>query len=337
MLRGTASLSQSTIFPYWLLFLTALPSCTPSTVNAPVPVAAMERAQAVPEASGQAAEAAPAAAAVVAGESDRPAAAEDQLEQRAREIERLQAEINELREREARLRASLRRVLATLGSAEDGGPDAPPAGQALRQRAAETQTAGALAGARAALAEERQRRQQVEAELARLKQETSTVPYAQDQAAGTDLAAARQEVAQLRAALRDERAARERLAEDFRVLQDRVAANATATDAPELRARLEQLEQEKQRIAESFNRSLAESQQRTAALERDLALARAASAATAGDGAPATSVQAENSALRTQLTEEQGRTEDLASKLRMAMRVADLIFKMQAQQGQPQP
>jgi predicted RNase H-like nuclease (RuvC/YqgF family) len=341
MMRGaTQRLSQSSFVRYWLLLFTALPSCAPSTVNAPLPVAAIERAETaptVPGAGGQPPEAAPSAAPVLAGEPDRPAMLEEQLEQRAREIERLQAEINDLREREVQLRASLHRVLATLGTTEDGGTADPKAGQALRQRATETQTTGALAGARAALTEERQRRQHVESELARLKEETSTVPYAQDAAAGADLAVARQEVSRLRAALQDERAARERLAEDFRLLQQRAAANAAATDAPELRARLEQLEQGKKRIAESFNHSLAESQQRTAALEHDLALARATSAATAGDGAAVTSVQAENTALHTQLEEEHRRTEDLAGKLRIAMRVADLIFKMQAQQSQQQP
>ncbi len=105
---------------------------------------------------------------------------------------------------------------------------------------------------------------------------------------------------------------------------------------------------------ESFNRSLAASQQRTADLERQLAASQAAAAAAAAGAAanPApgqpvpvaapsegetASVRAENSALRARLDEEHRRTEELAAKLRVATRVTDLIFKMQAQQAQAQP
>jgi len=360
---GKARLNRAAIIPYPLLLVVVLCACTPPAATTSAPIDTLDRPEPIhapAAAAGQPAASGPDTSATPVAAPEPAASVEDQLAEREREVERLQAEVKEMRAREVELRASLRRVLAVVG--EEG---------ATGVNAAQAQAAGALAGARAALAEERerrrkleaelarltketstvpsagsnatsddlaqerQRRHQLEAELERLKQETSTAPYAHN-AAGEELLAAGQEVSQLRAALQDERAARERLAEDFRRLQEDLASNAATAESPELRARVEQLEQEKQRITASFTRSLAESQQRTAALERDLALARAAVAATGGNGPAISSVQAENATLRGRLEEEHRRTEELAGKLRMAMRVADLIFKMQSQQEQPQ-
>jgi chromosome segregation ATPase len=281
---------------------------------------------------------------VLAREHERSVALQEQLEQRLQEVERLRGEVVQLRQHEGALQARLDEVVAsrgTVAAAPARGPAAASAASTQRaHREAEAQSAGAIAGLRAALADEQQRREQVETELARLKEETSAPPYEHSGATAADLAAAKQEVAQLRTALEDERAARERLAQDFRALQERAvtertAAEAASGDAPQVRTRLQELEEEKQNITQSFNRSLTESQERATELERQLALARSTSDPSAGDGGAA-SVRAENTALRSRLDEEHRRTEELGAKLKVAMRVTDLIFKMQAQQALPQ-
>ena len=143
------------------------------------------------------------------------------------------------------------------------------------------------------------------------------------------------------------------MADELRALQqrnERAAAPEVTTENADLQSRIEGLRAEKDAIMESFNRSLAASQQRTAELERQLAATQAAaagaaaSAATAGAPAAAAppesetaSMRAENTALRARLDEEHRRTEGLAAKLRVATRITDLIFKMQAQQAQAQP
>jgi chromosome segregation ATPase len=207
---------------------------------------------------------------------------------------------------------------------------------------AEAEAAGAIAGLRAALADEKARRRRAEAQLVRLKEETSTPPYGPEASTQAALVAARQEVSRLRAELEKAHAAQKRMAEEFRALQERAAADHAAAQAagptsPELRARLHALEEEKRNITQSFNRSLAESQRRADELERQLALARATPGARVQGESEVSAARAENEALRHQLDEERQRTEKLAAKLRIATRVTDLIFKMQGQQAQPPP
>ena len=346
---GTLLLKRCALLPCPVVLFSVLWSCTPQAMTAPVPIPGasssdMDRSTGIVSGRvyvlGQ----------VLAREHERSGALQQQLDQRSQDVERLQAEVTQLRQHESELQAKLDEVVASRnsrgsaprGEAAETSTGAVVAAAERRHREAEAQSAGAMAGLRAALADEQQRREQTETELARLKEETSTPPFAQNSTAEADLATAKQEVVQLRTALEDERAARERLAQDFRALQERVGTEHTTTaavsgDGPELRTRtrLQELEEEKQNLTQSFNRSLAESQQRTAELERQLALTRSASSASARDG-DAASVRAENTALRSRLDEEHRRTEQMEAKLRVALRVTDLIFKMQAQQTQPQ-
>jgi hypothetical protein len=199
----------------------------------------------------------------------------------------------------------------------------------------ETAPAAVVTALHAEVAQEQHRREAAETQLARLKEETSSPPLGQSDGAPAALVAAKQEVADLHRALDEERATRQRLAEALRALQEQPVKPSTHADGDganaELRARLEQLEAEKQALVESFNRSLSVSQQHSAELEAQLQAAAGRGAA-AGEVA---TVQAENAALRTRLDEEHRRTEALAAKLQLATRVTDLIFKMQAQQAQP--
>ncbi|MFQ5667650.1 MAG: hypothetical protein ACE5I7_14655, partial [Candidatus Binatia bacterium] len=216
--------------------------------------------------------------------------------------------------------------------------------------AVDAQRARVLAAVRAQLVHEQQRRQAAESELARLKAETASSAYGDTGSAASELAAAKLEIADLRRALGTERAARARLAQELRVLQERERqAAARVQDATssssELQARLKSLQAEKDAVVASFKQSLAASQKRTAELEQELAGARAVAAAAAAtasltpsapEDGELRSIRSENTALRARLDDEHRRTEALAAKLKIASRVTDLIFRMRAQQVQPQ-
>jgi predicted RNase H-like nuclease (RuvC/YqgF family) len=299
----------------------------------------------------------------LAHERELSTALQQLVDERTRDVQRLRVEVKQLRKNQTELRAALDRALATANAAGTAAaPSGITPGGAGAQPSAEGAQAPSTAAAAAAaaeqlrheleqqqartkrlqsdLAQEQQRRTQVETELSRLKQETSSPPYGPAHASDAELASAKREVVELRTALDRERATRERLAQDFQALQQRADAASAGTQSAnaensELRAQLKQLQEEKQKITDSFNRSLAESQQRTTALESQLAQARTADNANTTPAGQLSSIRAENSALRARLDEEHRRTEELAAKLKVATRVTDLIFKMQAQKSTP--
>jgi len=290
----------------------------------------------------------------------RSAALQTQLDQRTRDLTWLEAEVEEVRQRESKLRAELESITSARAAgtvrqsaetataaagpppakgkpeAEVGAAAPPPGGRA--DTAAQE---AAVASLRATLAAEQERRQRVESELARLKEETSHPPYGGGAGNEAGLSAARDEVVQLRTALEQERAERKRLAENFHALEERAAQETgRAPDAAataEMQSRLERLQAEKQTLMDSLNRSLAASEGRVAELEQQLSAVRAegSEARSKSKGAPGVdlgSIRAENSALRARLDEEHRRTEELTAKLKLVTRVTDLIFKMRAQQ-----
>ncbi len=303
---------------------------------------------------------------MLAREQERNVALQQQLDERGQQIDQLQAEVQQLRQQAAEWRAAADReaspAAAALavdtqearpaeGGADKQGEGAPPApapaavqAEAPGDAPAPPEAQGGLAviaSLRVALTQEQQRREAAETQLERLKEETSTPPLAAPGDPAVELATAKSEIVDLRDALAAERAQRERLADELRALQEQPARAPQTEDSPEnaeLEARIDRLRAEKDAVTENFNRSLAASQQRTAELERQLAAAQAAAAAdTASDDSDGKSVRADNQALRARLDEEHRRTEELAAKLRVATRVTDLIFKMQAQQAQAPP
>ncbi|MFI5365967.1 MAG: hypothetical protein ACHQ4J_10115 [Candidatus Binatia bacterium] len=292
----------------------------------------------------------------LAREQQRTTALQAQLDERAHQIEQLQAEVTQLRDHETALQSALDRAATEQAAARAAAHDAQKAGaskSAAGETPAETTTGNAaesdrahateVASLRTSLAQEKQRRQKAESELTRLKEETSTPALADAGAPGNDLAAAKREIADLRTTLADERAARTRLAAQLHNLERRAAPSRTPDATPQdadLRARLKALEEERQAAVDSFNRSLTASQEHTAELERQLAAERetnAAAAAAPSVAGEVASIRSENTALRERLDEEHRRTEQLAAKLKLATRVTDLIFKMQSQQGQEPP
>jgi len=268
-------------------------------------------------------------------ERARTATLQRQLDERTQEVQTLRAEVGQLRGGATADEAPA--AAASTGAAPAAAAPAAAAGidGTGTPPGSPTPVPQALAALRSELAHETQRRVVAEDELARLKRETSTSPF--EKAAGPEkqleaLVVAKQQVAALQTALAEERRTRERLTDELRALQAR-SAGATAADAEDaaMRHQIETLQREKDLLVDAFNRSLAESQRRSAELEQVLAVARSASgsddAGTAGAG-----LRIENETLRQRLDEERRRTDELAAKLRAATRVADLIFKMQAQE-----
>jgi predicted RNase H-like nuclease (RuvC/YqgF family) len=348
----------SILLPFVPVFLSILPACVP-LAGSPRPLTESAGPEAVASSPGMIAGGAPVPAQVLARERELSAALQQLVEERTRDVQRLRIEIKQLRQGQADLRAALDRALATANaggaaSAPSGisagntaaqasadSAKAPSAAAAAAAAAAEQmrrdleQRQAATARLQSALVQEQQRREQVETELSRLKQETSSPPYGGGHASEAELTSAKREVAELQTALDQERAARERMAQDFRALQQRADAESAGTGSTnaentELRLQLKQLEEEKHKITESFSRGLAESQQRATELEGQLAQAHTMDNANTTSAGDLTNIRAENSALRTRLDEEHRRMEELAAKLKIATRVTDLIFKMQA-------
>ncbi len=258
-------------------------------------------------------------------ERTRTTALQQQLDERTREVQALQAEVAQIRGGGAPTAvpaASATTAAAAAGTEAAGTPPGPPA-----------PAPQAVAALRSELAQETKRRAVAEEELARLKHETSTSPF--QKATGPEkqleaLVVVKQQVVALQGALAEERRTREQLADELRTLQARSAGvtPAGAEDAA-MRSQIEALQREKDTLVDAFDRSLAESQRRSAELEQALAAARSQPAT--DDGSPAGgTLRAENETLRRRLDDERRRTDELAAKLRAATRVADLIFKMQA-------
>jgi chromosome segregation ATPase len=186
-------------------------------------------------------------------------------------------------------------------------------------------TSAADAALRRELAKERERRQALESELIRLKEETSSPVYGERMVRESEYLSVKQELVDLRRVAEEDRHARDRLAEQLRTLQSSQGQVAgAASDNPEQRAQVESLQRERDQIITNLNKTLTASQQRAAELETALAAAKS--------GGGDTSVREENLSLRSRLDEQRRHTEQLEAKLRVATRVADLIFRMQAQQ-----
>ncbi len=250
-------------------------------------------------------------------EQKRSAELEQRLDDSTRQVEQLRRELDATRRQ--------------LGQAERSKPSAPelwghtpatlPGGM---QAGAETEAEAPqtiIASLREALAREQQRRESIEKELARLKIETSAPVFGDSRIPEADFLAVKQELVELRRTLDQERRTREQISEQLRALQARPVQVSSGSDSAEMRARLRKLEDDKRKILESLDRSVATSQRRASELERRLHNLRA----TGGRGDAIAAIQAENAALRSSLDEERKRTELLAAKLKAAAKITDLM------------
>lgn len=264
-----------------------------------------------------------------------PAVLQQQLAERNREIMQLQAEVQEARARENDMRASLERASRALGGGAAGSPQQDANGAAAPAPASGTAAHPdvVLAALRAALSQEQERREIAESQLSRLKEETSA-SYAGPRVPESDYLAVKQELVVLRQALDDEQATCGR--QPAAPPTAAVAAHAAAsTESPDARVQLQHMQEERDAIVETLTANLNASQKRVTDLEQQLGSTGATTAGATTAGAAA--VSAENARLRAQLEEEHRRTEALTAKLKVAERVNDLIFKIQAQQAEARP
>lgn len=178
------------------------------------------------------------------------------------------------------------------------------------------------------------RRQEVESEMTRLLAETSAGPYEQAQNVvekhlREELGRARKEITQLRTTLVSERRERDDLERRFAALQAQVETAAKA--APQggvSNEEVEALKERQRRVLASIQQDLAASRQHEAELRQALEASQGPNGVSVADDV--SNLRAENSALQLRLDQEHQRNRDLATKLQLATRVTDLIYKMQS-------
>lgn len=255
-----------------------------------------------------------------------------------RRVQELEAQLAE-RDREiAAVESQLQRVGSAPSPTGDGAgaPAVPADGTAAATQLAErdAQLAAAqrqIAGLEARLETEVQRRKQVEGEMARLLEETSAGPYERSADASVveqhlrgQLAAAQKEIADLRGTLAGERQERGDLERRFAALQAQMARSGGGGDSEELAA----LKERQRRVVASIQQDLLASRQREAELRTALERAEGGDGVSLADSVA--SLRAENAALQRRLDQEHQQNRELSSKLKLAGRVTDLIFKMQS-------
>jgi predicted RNase H-like nuclease (RuvC/YqgF family) len=181
---------------------------------------------------------------------------------------------------------------------------------------------------------ERQKRDELQAELTRLRAETSSGPFERGDNAALQSADA--EIATLKNALRQEGRERDEMRQQYDALRAKVRSEGGSAAAIEenagLREQITKLKVEQQQQVDSLRRDLEASQQREQELKTTLASAQE-TRTTASTG-EVVELKAQNDTLRVQIAEERQRSQDLETKLKAAMRVSDLIFRMEKQEGQ---
>ena len=295
---------------------------------------------------------APLAETDVAGEEAVPPAPPRELTAEERRVQELEAQLAE-RDRQI---AAVQSELQTVRSQAPSGGTAAPAPSGTTASRGESPPGDAptgvgstggfadkdaeLADARrqiatleSRLASEVERRKQVEGEMARVLEETSAGPFERsgnvvEEHLREQLASAQQEIGQLRTTLATERRERSEIERRFSALQaqlDRVGRSET--DSEEVAA----LKERQRRVLASIQQDLAASQQRETELRTALEQSSGSDGVSLADSV--TNLRAENAALQRRLDEEHRQNGELTSKLKLAGRVTDLIFKMQSGGG----
>lgn len=191
---------------------------------------------------------------------------------------------------------------------------------------------------------ETRRRQDVESEMTRLLEETSVGPY--DQADGhvvethlrQQLDRARREVRELRSALSRERRARDEVERRFATLHAQLQAAPRAGDAPAPGVNAEELaalQERQRRVLANIRQDLEASKERERELRGTIEQLQGDSDASLTE--TVSGLRTENTALQLRLEEEHRRNVELKTKLQLAQRVTDLIFRMQANGSEAAP
>lgn len=251
-----------------------------------------------------------------------------QAENRIRELETALAERTAQpdRERIAALESNERQLRSELQQARQESETLRSDLAKARAEAAAGQPGASpqLASLQVELESERSRRIDVEEQLAKMREETSGSPF--ETAAETALNEARIQIDELKKQLSGERQAREATERRFAELQTEMNRQAALGAGTRGNAELDELQEEQRRLMASIQQDLEASRRR----EKDL---RETIAKLQGEGAShltdqVKSLESENRALQASLDAEHERNVELAAKLEVATRVADLIFKM---------
>ncbi len=197
--------------------------------------------------------------------------------------------------------------------------------------AAGTEAAEKIATLKVELDGERNRRVDIEDQLTKLREETSAGPF--DTASATALQEAQGEIERLKTQLSGEKKERDdlekRFAELTLKLEQQPEPDADAGPDAEMAA----LQADQTRLMAAIEQDLAASRQREETLRTTIAAMQASenSAPSPASGKLVVQVkdlESENQALQASLDAEHDRNVELAAKLEVATRVADLIFKM---------
>lgn len=256
---------------------------------------------------------------------------EAQLAERDREIAAVQGEIQNARQQPAPAPPPAAAEAPPASAVEAAPAEAGATGAAAAKDAQLAAAQRQISTLEARLDSEVQRRKQVESEMARLLEETSAGPYERtgnvvDQHLREQLAGAQREIADLRTTLTSERRERSDLEKRFSALQAQLerGGGGTGNDSEEVAA----LKERQRRVVASIQQDLLASQQREAELRASLEHTEGSDGVSLADNV--TSLRAENAALQRRLDQEHQQNRELSSKLKLAGRVTDLIFKMQS-------
>lgn len=255
-----------------------------------------------------------------------------QAENRIRELEAALAEqstqpasarIATLEERERELSVELQRAKQESDSLRADLADARAAATAATAAAGRVGASPQLASLQVELESERSRRIDAEEKMAKLLEETSGSPF--ENASQTALNQARDEIAKLTDQLAAERGARGEAERRFADLQVQIDARPEPI-AGQANSELTELQEEQRRLMASIQQDLEASRRREDDLRQTIATLHGEGAAPLTDQVK--NLAAENQALQASLDTEHERNVELAAKLEVATRVADLIFKM---------
>lgn len=255
-----------------------------------------------------------------------------EAESRIRELETALAEqssdadrktIAALQTREQELRRELTQVRQESETLRADLAEARAAAAAAAEASGRVGASPQLASMQVELEGERRRRIDAEDQLAKMREETSGSPF--ETANETSLKEARAQIDELSRQLSGERRAREDAERRFAELQVEMNRQATLGGGSGDRE-LSELQDEQRRLMASIQQDLEASRRREQDLRDTLAQVQGGGSEHLTDRMK--NLEAENQALQSSLDAEHERNVELAAKLEVATRVADLIFKM---------
>lgn len=257
------------------------------------------------------------------------------LQQRERdltaELDRTKVEAASLKEELASAEAELTSTRTELATTKTSLAEAQAAVEAALS-AGDDASKQQIASLTVELDDERSKRLDAEEQLNKLREETSAGPYESANAAA--LQEAQTEIDRLRGELANERQERDDLEKRFAALTVQLEQQAAAPPPPSDDAEMRALQDDQNRLMAAIQQDLEASKRREEELRATIATLQSAEGQGGGSGPlvdQVSDLEAENRALQASLDAEHERNVELAAKLEVATRVADLIFKMRSE------